>query len=229
MMVILARRHGRVSDGTKITLINFIPLSSLEAAYDTNHILIRHQVTQPNTLRNMPRARTPHKRILERIFQTPMNLITNVLNRRFLTHNQRLREVWINTLALGVDAQQAQVLPAAVHHVCDTHVKLAGHDDGLGFAGERIEEVEGDGIDLVVYVEAVDVGAVIGEDDIDEVVDGDVFVADEDFAVQHLVVAEDIVKHLLIDFLGWRSKRDFHAACLLLLEVDVADILLAIT
>lgn len=200
----------------------------LEAAYDTNHILIRHQMAQPNALRNMPRARTPHKRILERILQTPMNLITNILNRRFLAHNQRLREVRINALALRIDAQETQVLPATVHHVRDTHVELAGHDDGLGLAGERVEEVEGDGVDLVVDVEAVDVGAVVGEDDVDEVVDGDVFVADEDFAVQHLVVAEDVVEHLLVDFLGWRGEGDFHAACLLQLEVDVANILLAV-
>ena len=48
-----------------------------------------------------------------------------------------------------------------------------------------------------------------------------VLIAHEHFAVQHLVVPEYVVDHLLIEAL-WRAlERDLHSARLLRLQVDV--------
>ena len=54
---------------------------------------------------------------------------------------------------LRVDAHQPQLLPAAVHDVLDAEVELAAHDGRVRLARELVEEVEADGVDLVVYVE----------------------------------------------------------------------------
>ena len=49
-----------------------------------------------------------------------------------------------------------------------------------------------------------------------------VFVPDEDFAVQHLVVSQDVVQHLLVQVL-WRAlEGNLHSPSLLGLEVDVS-------
>ncbi len=92
----------------------------------------------------------------------------------------------------------------------------------MWFSCQLVEEIEGHGIDLVVDVEAFDVFAVGGHDDVDEVVDGDVFVSHEDFAVQDLVVTQDVVDHFLIKVFGGRLEGDFHAASGFGFEVDVA-------
>lgn len=43
-------------------------------------ILIRYNVRKPNTLGNMSGTRTPNHRILERLFQCPMDLITHIFD-----------------------------------------------------------------------------------------------------------------------------------------------------
>jgi len=55
-------------------------------------------------------------------------------------------------LPFGVDAHQLQFEPAALDDVLDAEVELAAHDDGGGFAGELVEEVEADAVDFVVDV-----------------------------------------------------------------------------
>lgn len=47
-------------------------------------------------------------------------------------------------------------MPASLHYVLDTKIQLAAHDDGVVLAGKLVEEVEGDGVDFVVDVEAED-------------------------------------------------------------------------
>lgn len=54
----------------------------------------------------------------------------------------------------GVETNESELLPAAVHDVLHAEVHLAGHDGRVGFAGELVEIVEGDGIDFVVDVKA---------------------------------------------------------------------------
>ena len=73
----------------------------------------------------------------------------------------------------------------------------------MGFASERVQEVERHGVDFVVDVETFDVFSVILHDDVDKVVNGDIFVAHENFAIEDLVVAEDVVDHFLIEVFGW--------------------------
>lgn len=101
-----------------------------------------------------------------------MNRIAYILNTAIPAHNQRLAEIRLDALALGVDADQAQFFPAAVDDFGDAEVELAAHDGCVGFAGEGVEVLERDGVDFVVDVEAFDVGAVIFHDDVDELVDG---------------------------------------------------------
>lgn len=151
-----------------------------------------------------------------------MYLVTHVLNGTLAPHNQRLSKIRIYTFPLGVDTNQLQLRPAPIDHVCDTQIELAGHDDGLWLACQGVEEVEGDGINLVVDVEALDILPVILHDDVDEVVYGDVLVSDEDFAVEDLVVAENVVDHLLIEMFRRRGECDFHSSGGFRFEVDIA-------
>ena len=51
-----------------------------------------------------------------------------------------------------------------------------------------------------------------------------VFVSDKDFTVKHFVVSQDVVEHFLVKVLWGGLEGDFHAACFLLLQVDVAGI-----
>ena len=125
-----------------------------------------------------------------------MDLITDILHCTPMPHDQRLTKIRLDALPLRVDSKEVKFLPGAVDDVLDADVELAGHDDGVIFAGEGVEMLEGDAIDFVVDVEAFDVAAVVFHDYVDEVVDGDVFVADEDFTVEEFVVAEDVVDHL---------------------------------
>lgn len=62
----------------------------------------------------------------------------------------------------------------------------------------------------------------IFHDNVDEVVDGAVFISDKNFTVENFVISENIVDHLLIDIFGWCLKRDFHAAGGFRFEIDVS-------
>jgi len=121
-----------------------------------------------------------------------VHLIAHILNRAVTPDNQRLVKLGLFAASLGVDAHQIQLFPAALDDVLDAEVEFAGHDGGVGFAGEGVEVVEGDGVDFVVDVEAeegvlvgdrlrkvgrgedlpLDVFAVVFHDYVDEVVDG---------------------------------------------------------
>ena len=151
-----------------------------------------------------------------------MDPVTDVLNRAVAPDDQGLGKVGLDTFTLGVDADQVELLPAALDDVLDAQVHLARHDDGVGLARELIEEVERHRVDLVVDVQALDVLAVVLHDDVDEVVDGHVLVADEDLAVEDLVVAQDVHDHLLVQPLGRGLEGDFHAAGFFGFEVDVS-------
>ena len=48
-----------------------------------------------------------------------------------------------------------------------------------------------------------------------------ILVPNKDLTVQHLVVAEDVVEHLLVQLLRWRLESDLHTASLFGLEVDI--------
>lgn len=61
-------------------------------------------------------------------------------------------------------------------------------------------------------------------DDVDEIVHRGIFVADEDLAVQHLVVTKDVVDHLLVNVLRWCREGDLHAACFLGFEIDIGGL-----
>lgn len=172
----------------------------------------------------MSRAGTPHQSVLEGLLERPMNPVANILNGTIAPHNQRLAEIRVGALPLGVNANQVKFFPAAIHNVLDAQVELAAHDHGLRLAGELVKEVERYGVDLVVDVEAVDVLAVVLHDDVDEVVYGGVLVAHEDLAVEDLVVAQDGADHLLVEVFGRGLEGYLHAACFFGLEVDVSVI-----
>lgn len=56
-------------------------------------------------------------------------------------------------IPLGVYAHQPQFLPAPLHHVLDAEIEFTAHDDCVGFPSQLVQEIQGDGIDLVVDVE----------------------------------------------------------------------------
>ena len=51
-----------------------------------------------------------------------------------------------------------------------------------------------------------------------------VLVTDKHFAVQDLVVFEDVVEHLLVDILGRNLEGDLHTTSCFRLEVDVSSL-----
>lgn len=187
-------------------------LSSPPSRHNTNNILISNHVSQSDPLWDMSSTRAPNKRILKRILQRPMNRITYILHRALLSHNQCLPEIWIHSLPFRIHPNQSEFFPASLYDVRDTEIKLTGHDAGIGFPREFIEEIEGHGVDLVIYVEAFYIFAVVFHDDVYEIVYGDVLIPDEDFAVEDFVVPEDVVDHFLVDVFGWVLEGYFHAA-----------------
>lgn len=197
-------------------------LLCLPSTHDIHHIFIRNYMTQSNSLRYMPRTGAPHQRVLERLLERTMNPIADILNRTITPHDQRLAKVRVDTFSLRVQPDQSQLLPAPIHHVLDTQVQLATHDDRVGLARQLVQEIERYAVDLVVHVQTLDVLAVVLHDDVDEVVDGCFVIADEDLTVEHLVVAQDVVDHLFVNILGWGLEVDLHATCFLWLEVDVS-------
>ena len=151
-----------------------------------------------------------------------MDPIAHILNRTVAPHDQSFCEYRVHALSLRIDANQLELLPTAFHDVLYTEVKFTAHDNGMGFACELVEKVERHAVDLVVNVEAFDVFSVILHDDIDEVINGSVFIADKDFAVEDLVITEDVVDHLLIKMFRGCLEVNFHATSLLSLEIDVS-------
>jgi hypothetical protein len=153
-------------------------------------------------------------------------------------------------LPLSVYAHQPQFFPTSFHDVLDAQIKLAAHDDRVGLPRELVEESDGDGVNFVVYIQTrhrlsvdkrksrkkehlvrkkifitlnlpLDVFTVILHDHVDEVIHRRVLITHQHLAVEHLVVAQEIVDHLLVQVLGRCLKCDLHAARLLLLQIDV--------
>lgn len=50
-------------------------------------------------------------------------------SRRLLLQKKRVE----NDLPLGVDTNQAKFFPASIYYVSDAEIKLAAHDDSVGF------------------------------------------------------------------------------------------------
>ena len=63
-----------------------------------HHILIRYYVAQSYPLRYVSCAGPPHHRVLERLLQRSMDLITNIFNRRVISHYQRFAEIRVFAL-----------------------------------------------------------------------------------------------------------------------------------
>ncbi len=61
------------------------------------HILIGNYMTQPTSLRNMPRTSSPDQSILEIVLQVPMYLTTDIFDRGVAPNYHRLTEVWGNS------------------------------------------------------------------------------------------------------------------------------------
>lgn len=180
-------------------------------------------MTQPHPLGDMPSAGAPDQGVFEGLFERPVDAVAHVLDGAITPDDQSLAKVWVGALALGVDADQLELLPAAVDDVLDAQVELATHDARVRLTRKLVEEVQGHAVDLVVDVQALDVLAVVLHDHVDEVVDRHVLVAHQDFAVEDLVVAQDVHHHFLVQpVLGRRLEGDLHAAGLFGFEVDVS-------
>lgn len=120
---------------------------------NSNNILVSYYMAQPHPLRDMPRARAPHQRILEALLQRTMHLVTHVLDGAVLSHDQGFAEVGLHALPLRVYPHEVQLLPGAVDDIADAEVELAGHDDRVVFVRELVEELHRDAVDFVVDVE----------------------------------------------------------------------------
>ena len=58
-----------------------------------HNILVSHDMTQPHPLGNVTGTSSPHHGILERLFQRPMHLVTNLFDRRFVPYDQSFTKV----------------------------------------------------------------------------------------------------------------------------------------
>jgi len=180
-------------------------------------------MSQAHSLRHMLRTRTPYQRKLERLLDCPVDLIANVLDCASSSHDQRLAEVRVIAPLLRVDAHQLQFLPAPIDNILETEVQLTRHDDGMRLACQLVQVRQTDGIDLIIDVQALDVLAMVDVDDVDEVVNCGVLVADQHFGVEDLVVLQHLVDHLFVKTaFGRRLEVDLHSAGLLGLQVDVS-------
>lgn len=187
-------------------------------------------MTEPHPLGDMPRAGAPNKGVLEGLLERPVDAVADVLNGAITPYNKRLAEVRVGALALGVDTDEPELLPAAVDDVLDAEVEFARHDAGIGLARQLVEEVERHAVDLVVHVQALDVLAVVLHDDINKIVDRHVLVAHQDFAVEDLVVAQDVHHHLLVQPVLWGSlEGDLHTTGLFRFEVDVSGTFVSVS
>lgn len=84
-----------------------------------------------------------------------------------------------------------------------------------------------------------DIFPVIFHDDVDKVINGryslsahirrarqrlTILIADKHFAIQHLVIPQYVIEHLLIKVLGRTLECYFHASRFLLLQIDVTTL-----
>ena len=58
-------------------------------------------------------------------------------------------------------------------------------------------------------------------DDINEIFHRSIFVSHQHLRIEHLVVAEDIIDHLLIEILRRRGEGRLHTPGFFLLQIDV--------
>lgn len=214
-----------VSNNDQLPSLNwFLFCTSLRLPRSINihDVFIRNWMPQSHPLRNVPCACAPNKRILERILESAVYPVAHVFNGAVASYNQCLAKVWIGSFPLGVNTDELELFPAPVDHILDSQVQLATHDYCVVFSGELVQKVKRDAVDLVVDVQAPDVLAVIFHNNVDEVVDSDVFISDKHLAVEDLVVTEDVINHLLVNVVRWRLEGNFHAASLFDLEVDIS-------
>lgn len=59
----------------------------------------------------------------------------------------------LDAIPLGIDSHQLELLPASLHYVLDSEIKLTAHDDRVGLSCQLVEKIERDRINLVVYVQ----------------------------------------------------------------------------
>jgi hypothetical protein len=79
------------------------PLLCCKTRLGTNnrhHILVRNNVTQSDSLRNVFSRSSPHQSILEAVLQSAMNRITHIFNCRVAADNKRLAKVGVNALSV---------------------------------------------------------------------------------------------------------------------------------
>jgi len=125
-------------------------------------------VAKTHSLRYMSSTRTPDHSILESLFQRPVDLITDFLNRGLVTDDEGLAEVrlfsfskgisalrtrssgW--TIPLRIDTHQLQLLPAPFYDVLNPKVELAAHDYRIRLSGQLVEEVKTDRVYLVIDI-----------------------------------------------------------------------------
>lgn len=53
-----------------------------------------------------------------------------------------------------------------------------------------------------------------------------ILISDKNLTIEHLVVSQNVVEHLLIEVLGRSLKGNLHAAGLLWLQVDVPGVMI---
>lgn len=70
--------------------------------HNRDDVLVSYDMAQPHTLWNMSCASAPYHRVFESFLQSPMDLITHILNGRLVPDDQGFTEVRFLAFAAGL-------------------------------------------------------------------------------------------------------------------------------
>mmetsp|Transcript_4798 Transcript_4798/g.7189 ORF Transcript_4798/g.7189 Transcript_4798/m.7189 type:complete len:284 (-) Transcript_4798:367-1218(-) len=180
---------------------------------------------QAAVLRVVLCARAPHKCVVEDVQKLFGNTEACRLDSGALAlgaEHHRLGEIRRRALLLGVDPNQAHVVPHLGQQFLCVQVQPDRDDHGVRLASQGVHLLHRDHVDLVVHVHALHVLAVAHQH-VDELVSGDVF-AQEHFAVVDAVLVQDPPNGFggVVSKLGKGAGGvELHTSTCLLSKVDV--------
>jgi hypothetical protein len=136
-----------------------------------------------------------------------------------LRQDDGLVEVWRTSPLLGVNSHHAQLFPNLLQQDIEPELHMDRDASIARVLRDLIDLLNGDGIDLVINVDALDV-LPIALDHIDKLIN--VVVAPEgNMSVVHLVLVHDVHHHLLVNLGQLAIGVELHTSGLLFLDGDV--------
>lgn len=198
-------------------------LAALGSSLDNlHHVLVAQWMAETARHGRELAALTPDVRRLEIRKQRSMDLTNGVLDREATStrsKNDGIVQVRSLTTLLGVDANHGERLPNLLQENIESELQLHRNARVQGLLRDKVDFLDGNDINLVVHIEALDVLA-SALDNINQVVDI-VVTAENDVRVMNLVLVHNIGNHLSVDLRQVRGRVELNTAGLLGLDLDV--------